>query len=117
MERSDLVLSIRDPGEGEEARLGAGSRAFVAVTVATHACLRAVVAVLGPDAGSTSGFTWPDRYVTDTEVALCIGLSGTHVLFWDPLVGGWFCDGADSEDRMLNQACPSKGRQFPGPTA
>ncbi|MER7874944.1 hypothetical protein HUF15_45110 [Streptomyces samsunensis] len=38
------------------------------------AYLRAVVAGLGPDAGSTSGFIWPERYVTDPEVALCIGL-------------------------------------------
>ncbi|MFB7190017.1 hypothetical protein ACFC0C_38115 [Streptomyces sp. NPDC056178] len=55
--------------------------------------------------------------MTDTQVALCIGLSGTHVLFWDPLADGWFCGGADSEDGMLNQARPSRGRQFPGPTA
>ncbi|MFB8441243.1 hypothetical protein ACFC7A_19575 [Streptomyces niveus] len=68
------------------------------------AYLRAVVAALGPDAGSTSGFHWPDRYVTDPEVALCIGLSGTHVLFWNPFSGGWFCDRIDSDDHMLDQA-------------
>ncbi|ADI04363.1 hypothetical protein SBI_01242 [Streptomyces bingchenggensis BCW-1] len=63
-----------------------------------------MVAALGPDAGSTSGFTWPDRYLTDPEVALCIGLSGTHVLFWNPFASGWFCDRVDSEDHMLDQA-------------
>lgn len=68
------------------------------------AYLRAVLAALGPYAGSTSGFTWPERYVTSPAVAICIGLGGRHVLFWNPFAGGWFCDRVDADDRMLGKA-------------
>jgi hypothetical protein len=37
-------------------------------------------------------------------VAICIGLGGTHVLFWNPFAGGWCCDRVDPEDCMLDQA-------------
>ena len=66
--------------------------------------LRAMVAALGPHAGSTSGFTRPERYVTRPAVSICTGLSGTHVLFWNPFAGGWSCDRVDTEDFMLDQA-------------
>jgi hypothetical protein len=68
------------------------------------AYLRAVVAALGPHAGSTSGFTWPERYVVSPPVAICIGLGGTHVLAWNPFAGGWCCDRVDPEDCILDQA-------------
>ncbi|MFH8620162.1 hypothetical protein ACH4E8_34480 [Streptomyces sp. NPDC017979] len=68
------------------------------------AYLRAVVAVLGPDTWDTSGFTWPERYVTAPEVALCIGLHGTHVLIWNPFAGGWSCDRIDAQGHMLDEA-------------
>ncbi|MFF5019552.1 hypothetical protein [Streptomyces sp. NPDC001165] len=63
-----------------------------------------MVDALDPHAGSTNEFTWPERYVTSPEVAICIGLSGTHVLTWNPFADGWSCDRVDSEDCMLDQA-------------
>lgn len=65
---------------------------------------RALVDALGPHAGSTCGFTWPDRYLTPPEVEICIGLSGTHVLIWNPYAGGWFCDRIDDQENMLDVA-------------
>jgi hypothetical protein len=70
----------------------------------SSAYLRAMVTALGPHAGSTSGFTWPERYVSSPPVALCIGLGGTHVLFWNPFAGGWCCDRVDLEGCMLDEA-------------
>ncbi|WP_457541709.1 hypothetical protein [Streptomyces filamentosus] len=67
------------------------------------AYLRAVVTALGPHAGSTRGFTWPERYLTP-EVAICVGLRSTHVIFWNPFAGGWFCDRVDEDDCMLDEA-------------
>jgi hypothetical protein len=68
------------------------------------AYLCAVVTEFGPHAGSTCGFTWPERYVARPEVAVCIGLSGTHVLVWNPFAGGWFCDRVEEDDCMLDEA-------------
>ncbi len=42
--------------------------------------------------------------MTDPEVALCIDLSGTHVVFRNPFVGVWLFDRVDWEDRMFDQA-------------
>ena len=42
--------------------------------------------------------------MTRSAVSICTGLGGTHVLFWNPCAGGWFCDRVDPEDCMLDQA-------------
>ncbi|MFI8459122.1 hypothetical protein [Kitasatospora sp. NPDC085464] len=63
---------------------------------------RAVLAALGPLAGPTTGFTWSDRYMTPTE-AVCIGLGGTHVVFWTES-DGWLCDRIDAQGSMFDEA-------------
>ncbi|NIH80412.1 hypothetical protein [Amycolatopsis viridis] len=56
--------------------------------------------------------------MTSPDVAICIGLSGTHVLIWNPFAGGCFCDRVDSQDCMLDEADPLfEGAVVPRPSA